>query len=649
MRVLRRTLAAAGLLGLAPALALAQSPAQPLLERFVPAQKDAPVEYDTPADKAAIDACKVEVVEQGQRKIGHAVRDGQGRLLRRFVDTNGKLDKQNKPHLDQWSYYQNGFEVYREIDLDEDGAIDECRWLNSGGTKIAAVRDNKIVAWKRLSAEEASKLMVQALVAGNGRVIDTLLATPEELAALGVPAPEVERVKQERAARPDALKALQGGLVGWGRQTAWQRFDGTMPHVIPADAGLKDDLVLYENAFIFVEGDPMKTAYLQAPELIRVGDSWKFASLPRAANPANPVANVVDTGIRAALFRGGEVDPPTVEKPDLKRAIEDLAQHDQAAPGPNATNQELAQWHVERVKLLHEVIVRVEGDDAKLNYTKQAVDSLAAAYQTGLYEAGGKKLDEFAAQPGPIASYAAYRKLLAVYGKTTNEPGANLLQVQKDLLAQLETFVDRFPRADETPEALFQLASINEFNAEEDKARTYYERLVQEKPDSDPGKKAAGALRRLDLVGKPLDLRGPTLDGKGVDAAQYKGKTLLVAFWTSAADTQRRDLPELKKVYDRYRAKGFEIVGVSLDSEKEALDAFLKQNPLPWPQVFEPGGMDSPLADSYGIISLPTMILVDAQGKVVNRNIRTAAELDRFLERMIGAEKAASAPRDERR
>lgn len=656
MRVVRCTLLAAGLLGLIPAWADAQITASQVLEGFRPTQKDAPVEYDTPTDKAAVEACKVDTVKDAKgAAVGHQVRDGQGRLLRRMVDSNGKLtqrDKETKPtvHLDRWSYYLNGFEVYRESDLDEDGAVDECRWLNAGGTRIATVQSNRVVAWKRLSPEEASRLMVHALVTGNARLVETLMATPEELKALGVPQGEVDRAEQARAGAREAIKALRNGLVGWGAQTSWQRFDGTMPHVIPADAGLKDDLLLYENAFIFVEGDAMKTAYLQAPELIRIGDCWKFAALPRAADPQKPIAAVADSGIRASLFRAGEAPAGGGDNPVLATALAKLAEHDTKAPTAESTKQQVAAWHRDRAAiLLDDVLPAAKTEDERLNYRKQLVDSVAAAVQTGLYPEGAAVLDKLAVLPGPIGPYAAFRKVLAEYSRDSEEPGANFLQVTKDYLTRLEAFVDKFPNADETADALFQLASINEFNAEEDKARAFYARLVKDKPDTEPGKKAAGALRRLDLVGKTLDLKGATPEGKTIDAAQFKGKTLLVAFWTSEADPVRRDLPELQKVYQRYHAKGFEIVGVNLDDEAEKLKAFLTQNPLPWPQVFEPGGMDSPVANAFGIISLPTMILVDADGKVVNRNIRTASELDRMLEKLMGGVEAAKRPGDERR
>ena len=86
---------------------------------------------------------------------------------------------------------------------------------------------------------------------------------------------------------------------------------------------------------------------------------------------------------------------------------------------------------------------------------------------------------------------------------------------QKTWMADLKAFLDKYPKADEAPDALLQLASANEFNAEEDEARKYYEQLARDFPATDAGKKAAGALRRLDLVGKPLDLKGPGLQGPG--------------------------------------------------------------------------------------------------------------------------------------
>ncbi len=137
-----------------------------------------------------------------------------------------------------------------------------------------------------------------------------------------------------------------------------------------------------------------------------------------------------------------------------------------------------------------------------------------------------------------------------------------------------------------------------------------------------------------------------TSKGKPIDAAAYRGKTLLVTFWATWATPAKRDLPDLAKLYAKYNAKGFEVVAVNLDNEKADLDAFLKATPLPWPEIFEPGGMESRLATDFGIISLPTMFLVDPDGKVSNRNLRTAAEVEILLDKTYGkAENVALKPK----
>src|SRR5262249_49934482 len=150
--------------------------------------------------------------------------------------------------------------------------------------------------------------------------------------------------------------------------------------------------------------------------------------------------------------------------------------------------------------------------------------------------------------------------------------------------------------------------------------RKQYAKVVQGHPGTDVARKAAGSLRRLELVGKPLALKGTGLQNESIDAAQYRGKTVLVIFWASWATPFKTELPELKKIAEKYRDRGLEVVGVNLDNERAEVDAFLKENPLAWPQVFEGGGLEGRLAIEYGITSVPTMFLADTQGQVINRN-----------------------------
>jgi thiol-disulfide isomerase/thioredoxin len=579
------------------------------------------------------------VLDARKQKIGYTLRDGQGKLLRKFVDSDGN------GVMDQWSFYQDGFEVYRESDKNNDRSPEECRWLNAAGTRVGVMAGGKITGWKRISAEEASKVLVQALVSGDLALMETVLATPDDLAKLGVPKGEVDQVAAAAAQRVEQIKTLQKGLTGWNSQFVWSRLDGMMPHLIPADSdtGLTQDLVLYENAVIFAappsgEVNPAKIAFLQVPEMIKIGDVWKFVELPRAIPPNKAIVAAADGGIRSWLFRS-QLGGGGPQNPELEAALKDLAKYDEDGSGvlSGGDKKAIAQYHVSRVPLLRAVVKAAKGDDESLNYKKQIVDSLVAAIQTGLYPSGVKVIDQVVAddQSGKLESYAAFRKIAADFAVKNDEPGANPMANQKKWMADLKGFLDKHPKTDEAPDALIQLASAHEFNAEEDEARKYYTQLEQAFPATEPGKKAAGALRRIDLVGKSFVLKGAGLRNDEVDSTQYRGKVLLVTFWATWAEPVKRDLPELNKVYKKYRGDGFEIIGVSLDTEKSELESFLKENPSSWPQVFEPGGMDSRLATEYGIISLPTMILVDGQGKVVNRSLRTAAELDRQLEKVI--------------
>ena len=92
-------------------------------------------------------------------------------------------------------------------------------------------------------------------------------------------------------------------------------------------------------------------------------------------------------------------------------------------------------------------------------------------------------------------------------------------------------------------------------------------------------------------------------------------------------------MPALKQLAAKYR-DSFAVIGVSVDTNAKTLKGYLAENPLPWPQIFEEGGQDSRPANALGIITVPTMILVDPQGKVVNRNIQ-AAEIEAELKKLI--------------
>ena len=112
-----------GIAGLDRCLAASTTVEQAL--RLTPVQQG--VDYDRPTPEEAA-KCKISVKKDGGR-VGWVVESPEGLILRKFIDTNGD------DVVDQWSYYKDGVEVYRDIDSDFNGKPDQYRWLNAGGTR----------------------------------------------------------------------------------------------------------------------------------------------------------------------------------------------------------------------------------------------------------------------------------------------------------------------------------------------------------------------------------------------------------------------------------------------------------------------------------------------------------------------------------
>jgi peroxiredoxin len=138
----------------------------------------------------------------------------------------------------------------------------------------------------------------------------------------------------------------------------------------------------------------------------------------------------------------------------------------------------------------------------------------------------------------------------------------------------------------------------------------------------------------LDSVGKSIQLRGKAVTGESVDLTKLRGKVVLVHYWTTLSEPCKVALAQLKEVHAKYGKDGFTLIGVSLDSDGQDLVDYLKRNRLPWPQLFEPGGLDSRYASEMGIILLPTMILIDDKGKVVNRGV-DITEVDNEVRKLL--------------
>src|SRR5207302_317867 len=85
--------------------------------------------------------------------------------------------------------------------------------------------------------------------------------------------------------------------------------------------------------------------------------------------------------------------------------------------------------------------------------------------------------------------------------------------------------------------------------------------------------------------GRTFELAGPSLGGTPVNVADYQGKIVLVDFWATWCIPCVQEMPRVKEVYDKYHDQGLEIIGVSLDDDRAALERFVKGRKIPWPQI----------------------------------------------------------------
>jgi thiol-disulfide isomerase/thioredoxin len=152
-------------------------------------------------------------------------------------------------------------------------------------------------------------------------------------------------------------------------------------------------------------------------------------------------------------------------------------------------------------------------------------------------------------------------------------------------------------------------------------------------------KRNEGLLRRWSLLGRPIEIKGTLLDGQPFDQATLKGKVVLVDFWATWCSPCRAELPNIKQNYEKYHARGFEVVGISLDDDKATLETFLAKEKIPWPTLFDDGsghqGFKNPIAVYYSVWGVPTAILTDQKGEVISLDARSE-KLDRLLEELLG-------------
>jgi thiol-disulfide isomerase/thioredoxin len=258
--------------------------------------------------------------------------------------------------------------------------------------------------------------------------------------------------------------------------------------------------------------------------------------------------------------------------------------------------------------------------------TVTAQDSISKAVVKGsaanvAYEELNSMLNDVTAQIKALQK--EYRQLYMA----KDEEGMKRLEPRFDELEAQEKKIEGSYLAKNpgSPIAMFVLNQYAGYDLNPAEVEPVFKKLQKKIRSSEAGKAFVQRLEaaRKTAVGQPaLDFSQAGTDGKAVSLTSFRGKYILVDFWASWCGPCRAENPNVVRAYSKYKGKGFEILGVSLDDKKDKWLAAIQADNLSWTHVSDLKGWKNAAAELYSIRAIPQNLLIDPQGKIIAKNLR---------------------------
>jgi Thioredoxin-like len=326
------------------------------------------------------------------------------------------------------------------------------------------------------------------------------------------------------------------------------------------------------------------------------------------------------------------ISPAEQEVQKLLNKLTELGNHISLNPqGPQAYRYQIAQADV-----MLQLAVRSKGKERD-DWLRMAIDSYysASVSAPGNDLLASQRLAQLPVQlqqafPGNrMYTYAALQEIRAEHMRAMEKTPEQMDKIHEHLRDRLLRFAVDYREAPDAPKAILEAAQICEnMNKPEDAKRCYHQAVVQF-PGTPVARKASGAMWRLGLAGEQIDFKLPVLfrasdqGGQTFDLHEMRGSVAVIYFWSSNTPSVADDFQTLKILTDKYQYRGLQVVYVNLDNDPVEAQTFLSGRLTAGVHVHQKGGLDSAIAERFGLQSLPQVMVMGRDGTVLKNAITT--------------------------
>ena len=372
-------------------------------------------------------------------------------------------------------------------------------------------------------------------------------------------------------------------------------------------------------------------------DLPRIGklDNWVRLPARKGTDAMRRTVNGLTALGGSMLLAAGAAAAPTSTPQD--KEIQPLLDKVSALSEQiSRTPQSPEAWRllIQQGEAMLQLAAHSKGDECE-KFQRMAVDCYhGAAVQSPEKEtAGYQSLVELTQRLGRIFPgsqvivYATLQEIDADFLRTLTKSGD---AAAKDLRRRrLLGFAQAHAKTPEAPTAILEAAQLSESLGKPDDARRCYHYAIDQYPGQSAARKAGGALWRMGLDGDLVRLALPQMYGaagseRSFDLEELHGKLVVVYFWSSASAQAAEDFDGLKRLTDHHQFHGLEVVYVNMDSDPAQARTFLSGRLTAGTHVYQKGGLEGAVAESYGIQNLPQVFLIGQDGKLIRHSLSVA-------------------------